>query len=138
MSVKIQVDGLRQFTRALKQLDTDLPKMVRIALNDAAQLVIDEALPHVPKRTGKAARSMRGQSTRNAVRVTEGGNRAPYMPWLDFGGRVGRKKATRRAFSPDGRFLYPAYFRLRDDGSFVDVMSEALVDVARSAGVEID
>ncbi len=138
MAEAIRIDGLREFTRGLKKLDADLPKAVRIALNKAAGLVIDEARPHVPSRSGKAARSMRGQSTRTAVRVTAGGNRAPYYAWLDFGGRVGRKKATQRAFSPDGRYLYPAYFRLRDDGSFVDVMSAALVDVATAAGIQVD
>lgn len=137
MSDAIRIDGLREFNRSLKKLDSDLPKAVRIALNKAADLVIDEARPHVPTRTGRAARSMRGQSTRTAVRVSAGGNRAPYYAWLDFGGRVGRNKSVRRPFTPDGRYLYPAYFRLRDSGKFVDVMSAALVDVAEAAGLDV-
>lgn len=137
MAEAIQVTGLKELNRSLKQLDADLPKAVRIALNKAADLVIGKARPDVPKRTGRAARSMRPQSTRTAVRVTAGGARAPWYPWLDFGGRVGRRKATVRPFHPDGRYLYPAYFRLRDSGEFTDVMSKALADVARSAGLEV-
>ena len=138
MSEVIKITGLKEFTRSLKQLDADLPKAVRIALNKAADAVVDVARPDVPTRTGRAARSMRGQSTRSAVRVSAGGNRAPYYAWLDFGGRVGRKKATQRAFSPDGRYLYPAYFRLRDSGEFVDIMGAALNEVAESAGLAVE
>lgn len=137
MTEAIRIAGLREFNRSLKALDSDLPKAVRLAFNAAADSVIDEARPHVPKRTGRAARSMRAQSTRTAARVTAGGSRAPYYPWLDFGGHVGRKRSVARAFSPDGRYLFPAYFRLRDSGEFVDIMSKALADVARSAGLEV-
>lgn len=136
-SVAIQVSGLKEFNKALKQLDSELPKAVRLAMNEAAELVVQEARPGVPSRTGKAAKSIRAQSTRTAVRVGAGGARAPYYPWLDFGGRVGRRKATQRPFSPDGRYLYPAYFRLRDSGVFVDAMSAALAEVAKSAGLEV-
>lgn len=135
--VSIKITGLKEFNKSLKALDAELPKAVRVAMNKAAQLVVDEAKPHVPSRSGKAARSIRGQSTRTAVRVTAGGAKAPYYPWLDFGGRVGRRKQTQRAFSTDGRYLYPAYFKLRDSGEFVDIMSAALADVARSAGLEV-
>lgn len=137
MGEAIRIVGLKEFNRAVKKLDSDLPKLVRVALNKAADAVIDEARPDVPSRSGRAARSMRGQSTRTMVRVSAGGRRAPYYPWLDFGGRVGRRKATVRPFYTDGRFLYPAYFRLRDNGRFVDIMSEALVDVATQAGLEV-
>ncbi len=136
-SAAIRITGLKEFNKALKTLDSDMPKAVRLAMNQAADVVVQEARPGVPTVTGKAAKSIRAQSTRTAVRVTEGGARAPYMPWLDFGGRVGRRKATVRPFSPDGRYLYPAYYRLRDSGVFVDAMSKALAEVARSAGLEV-
>lgn len=136
-SVALQVAGLKEFNAALKSLDKELPKAVRLAMNEAAELVIAEARPGIPTMSGKAAKSIRAKSTRTAVRVEGGGPRAPYYPWLDFGGRVGRRKATVRPFSPDGRYLYPAYFRLRDSGVFVDAMSKALASVAASAGLEM-
>lgn len=137
MSEAIKVTGLKEFNKALKQLDAELPKVVRIALNKVSEAVIDKARPDVPVRSGKAARSIRGQSTRTAVRVTAGGSRAPYYAWLDFGGRTGKRKSVRRPFSQYGRYLYPAYFQMRDSGEFVDVMSAALVDVAAQAGLEV-
>jgi hypothetical protein len=137
-SVALQVSGLKEFRRSLKQLDGDLPKALRIAMNRAAELVVEEARPGVPKASGAAARSIRPQSTGVAVRVTAGGTRAPYYPWLDFGGRVGRRKATVRPFSTDGRYLYPAYFRLRDAGVFEEALAAALVDVAAAAGLEVE
>lgn len=137
MTEAIRIDGLAQFSRNLKKLNDDLPKALRVALNVGANTVVDAARPHMPKRTGRAAGTIKARSTRTQVRVSEGGNRAPYVPWLDFGGRVGRRKATRRAFSPDGRILYPAYFKLRDSGEFAEVLESALLDVARQAGVEV-
>jgi hypothetical protein len=133
----ITITGLREYLRALKKMDADLPKAVRVVLNKAADLVIDLARPDVPSRSGRAARSIRGQSTRTAVRVTAGGKRAPYYPWLDFGGRVGRKKSTRRPFDPEGRYLYPAYFDLRNEGTLIEVMSAGLVELAETAGFEV-
>jgi hypothetical protein len=137
MSDAIQVTGLRELVKTLRQISSDMPKAVRLALNQSAELVINRARPDIPTRSGKAARSIRPQSTRTAVRVSAGGNRAPYYPWLDFGGRTGRRRATVRPFHTDGRYLYPAYYKLRDSGEFTEVMSAALVEVARSAGLEV-
>lgn len=138
MAEAIKVQGLAEFSRNLKKLDADLPKALRIALNDAADVVVGQAKPQVPRRTGRAAASIRVASTRTESRVKAGGKKAPYYPWLDFGGRVGRKKAVRRAFYKDGRYLYDAYFKVRDSGQLQDILSAALVDVARQAGVEVD
>lgn len=133
----IRVDGLKEFNKQLKQLDDDLPKALRVALNKSADLVVNAARPKVPKRSGRAAASIKARSTRTAVRVSFGGNRAPYMPWLDFGGRVGRKKRVKRAFLKEGRYVYPAYFQKRDSGEFQRVLQEALVEVAKQAGLEV-
>lgn len=132
----IKIDGLREFVRNLKNLDRDLPKMLRKGLNDAANIVVDWAKPKVPHRSGKAARSIRAASTGTAVRVKEGGDRAPYMPWLDFGGAVGRRRSVRRPFIKEGRFLYAGLAAERDA---VQAAAEvALIDAARAAGVEVD
>lgn len=138
MGEAIRIDGLAQFQRNLKKLDSDLPKALRVALNEAAELVATGAKRHVPSRTGKAVASIRVASTQTAVRVREGGSRAPYMPWLDFGGRVGRRKQTKRPFIGDGRYIYPTYFEERDSGRIQQVLTDALLGVARQAGVEVD
>jgi hypothetical protein len=132
----IQVTGLREFSRNLKKLDSDLPKALRIALNQAADIVVSDARPKVPRKSGRAAASIKARSTRTASRVVGGSNRAPYYPWLDFGGRVGRNKSVRRAFLKEGRYIYKSYFDNSDE--FAKVLEEALLDVARQAGVEVD
>lgn len=135
MAGKVRIEGQREFVRALRRLDGDLPKAMRVALNGAAQLVVDEARPDVPRLSGAAARSLRVASTSSAVRVAAGGARAPYYPWLDFGGRVGRNRATRRRFYPDGRYIYPALARVQPD--FERVLAEALTSTARRAGLDV-
>lgn len=135
----IKIEGLREFQRNLRKLDNDLPKTLRIAMNQAADLVVQDAKPRVPKKTGKAQASIKVASTRTAVRVKAGGRRAPYYPWLDWGGAVGRKKSVRRPFIKDeGRYLYRSYFDLKASGEFQLALEKALLDVAAQAGVVID
>lgn len=134
----IRVQGLKEFNKQLRELDKGLPKATRLALNEAAELVVDYARPRIPKRSGRAARSVRAASTRKAVRVSGGGRRAPYYPWLDFGGRVGRARSVERKFYKDGRYIYDGYFKLSASGDFQDTLSRSLVKVAEQAGFEVD
>jgi hypothetical protein len=138
MSEAIRVDGLAEFSRSLKKLDKDLPKTLRVALNDAAQIVVDDTVPEVPKRQGRASASVKARSTRTAARVSAGGSKAPHYPWLDFGGSVGRNRSVKRQFRKRGRYLYMAYFKNRDSGEFTEALENALLDVARQAGVKVD
>lgn len=132
----IKIDGLRQFSKSLKQLDADLPKALRVAFNGATEIVVTEARPKVPKVSGKAAGSIKARSTRTAARVVGGSTRVPYLPWLDFGGRVGRNRSVRRPFLKEGRYIYKAFFANRD--RFGDALQDALVDVAEQAGLEVE
>jgi len=131
----IEIQGLREIVRALREVDANLPKQLRLVANEAANIVVDSARPTVPKRTGRAAASIRAQSTRTAARVTSGGRRAPYMPWLDYGGKVGRNDSASRPFEPDGRYVYPAFRRERQ--RFEKVMRDRLAEVVRGAGLEM-
>lgn len=132
---EVRVTGLKEFQRALKKVDKDLPKAMRLALNESANVVVASATPLIPRRSGRAARSVKARSTQTLARVQGGGGRAEYYPWLDFGGAVGRRNATRRPFLPKGRYIYPAFFANRD--RFRSSLEDALVNVARSAGVEV-
>lgn len=138
MTDPIRIEGLREFSRDLKALDRELPKALRLALNQAAAVVVNAAKPSIPIRSGKAQRSVRPQSTRTQARISGGGNRAPYYPWLDFGGRVGRKKSVRRAFLKEGRYIYAAYFEKSASGEFQEILTKSLLDVARQAGIEVE
>lgn len=130
----IRIEGLAQFSRALRKLDADAPKGIRLAFNEAADLVVARVRPKVPKRTGRAANSVVAKSTRTQARIAAGGRKAPYFPWLDFGGRVGRKKRTVRPFIEGGRYLFPGLKESQDE--IQAVLERALSGVVSSAGLE--
>jgi hypothetical protein len=132
----IKIEGLTEFVRSLRKLDSDLPKALRVSFNTAADLVVDYARPRVPSRSGKARRSVKARSTREAVRVVGGSRTVPYYPWLDFGGTVGKGKSVRRPFIKEGRYIYAGYFARR--AQVEEGMVEALLDVARQAGVDVE
>lgn len=133
----IKIEGLAAFTRNLRKLDSDVPKALRVAMNGAAKVVVDWAQPRVPRRSGRAARSVRVASTRSAVRARAGGARVPYFAWLDFGGE-GRVKGrpAKRPFKKEGRYLWAGLASNRDEVR--RVTERALLDAARAAGVEVD
>lgn len=132
----IRVDGLAAFTRNLKKLDSDLPKALRIAFNGCAEVVVNDARQGIPTKSGKAKASVKARSTSTASRVVGGSNRVPYYPWLDFGGRVGKGGSVQRPFIKYGRYIYSAYFD--NQSRYAGLVEQALLDVARQAGIEVD
>lgn len=135
MEQRIAVGGLAQLSRGLKAVDAAAPKQLRLALNEAAQLLVDEARPKVPAVSGAARRSMVARSTRTSARVAVGGKKAPYFPWLDFGGE-GRVKGrpAGRPFIREGRYIYPALARIRPQ--IEAQLQESISAVIRGAGLE--
>jgi hypothetical protein len=131
----IRVEGLREFSQGLKRLDGDMPKVLRLALKGVGDVVVDDARPRVATKTGKARKSVRSKSTRTSSTIAGGGARAPWYPWLDFGGKVGRSRSVVRPFNKQGRYIYPAYYANRD--KFDVMLEDALIDVARQAGMEV-
>jgi len=134
--ITVDVQGLREFQRGLREIDKNLPKTLRLALNEAANLLIDQTRPLIPRRSGAAAASLKPRSTQRTVRIAVGGKRAPYYPWLDFGGTTGRGGGARRPFYKEGRYLYPTLRKNRDE--FTKIMEKAIVAVAKDAGIEVD
>jgi hypothetical protein len=130
----IKVEGLREFNRGLRALNADAPKGLRLAGNEAARIVVAAAKPRVPIGPGKgghAAASLKAASTRTAARVSAGGKKYPYYPWLDFGGRVGPNKSVRRPFLKQGRYIWAAF---DDHRAEVErTLREELAKVADSA-----
>jgi hypothetical protein len=135
MAEAVRIEGYAAFVKSLKRLDAGLPKANRLAMNAAADIVLDYARPLVPRRTGRAASTLKAKSSQTAVRVQAGGSKAPYYQWLDFGGRVGRNRSVKRPFIGEGRYIYPALAAKRAE--FEAALSGALVDTARSAGLEV-
>jgi hypothetical protein len=132
---RIEVAGLREFRAALKRADAELPKQVRLVLNDAMGLVIDAARPKVPRRTGRAAGSLVARSTGKVARVQGGSRRAPYYAWLDFGGRVGVNRSVIRDFRKHGRYVYAGYFSRKP--KIIEALEAGVVRLARSVGWDV-
>lgn len=131
----IDVSGIRQFARQVRQMDRELGKTVRVVLNSSAQLVVDRAGPKIPTRTGAARSSLKVRSSQREARVAAGGRRAPYYPWLDFGGSGPNNRPAPRPFYTEGRYVYPSVRENRDE--ITRTMSTGLADLARSAGLEV-
>lgn len=136
MTDPIKITGLAEFSRNLKTLDRELPKALRMAFNAAAEIVVNDARPGIPTKSGKAKASVKARSTQTASRVVGGSARVPYYPWLDFGGRVGKDKSIRRPFLKEGRYIYNAYFR--NQKRYAELLETGLLDVIRQAGIEVD
>ena len=98
--------------------------------------------PGSSRQGARAAGSIKTKSSQKFVRVSAGGSRAPYYPWLDFGGQIGARSGKargnrgRRPFIKDGRYLYASYFANREQ--FVEVLRKSLVKVATDAGIGVD
>lgn len=110
----IEVDGMIKFRQSLAALRSELPAVVILALGEAGDLIISSARPTIPRRTGRAAASLRGEAHPKGVRIKAGGSDVPYYAWLEFGGAAGRNHSVQRTLVPEGRYIFPAYQRNQD------------------------
>lgn len=133
--LKVEIGGLAQLSRALKAVDSEAPKQLRLAQNEAADLLVSHTRPKIPTLSGAAARSLVARSTRTSARVAVGGKKAPYYPWLDFGGQ-GRiaGRPSPRDFIKEGRYLYPTLRQIRPQ--IEKQLQESISAVIRGAGLE--
>ena len=131
----IRIQGLTEFQRALREIDGESQKQLRLVMNRAADLIVAEAPRGMPRKTGAAARSIKSRSSQREAMVVAGGNRAPHYPWLDFGGAVGRKKSVKRRFIKGGRYLYPAFSR--NNNTIERILDDGLRELVTSAGLEV-
>jgi hypothetical protein len=136
MGNRIEITGLREFQRSLKQAETGVPKMLRVVFNEATGIVIDYAQAHIDVKTGRARASLKARSSQRTAAIALGGRRAPYAAWLDFGGegRVSGRPG-RREFIKDGRYVYKGLELHRED--VTESMARGLAQLARDAGLEV-
>lgn len=135
MAESITITGLKEFQTSLRQMDSELPKQIRIALNGVSQLLVDKVRPEIPNRSGAARASLTARSSQREARIAVGGRKAPYYPWLDFGGKTGINRSVDRPFFREGRYIYPTLRKNRDH--ITALMVTALSDLATSAGLEV-
>ena len=131
----IKIKGLVELQAALKAVEDGAQKKLRVVFNSVAETVAQGAARRVKRgKTGHAAGSIRAQSGQREAKVIAGGRKAPYFPWLDFGGRVGRNRSVSRPFIADGRYLYPTYRAQKD--SLAPALDKALHDLVVEAGLK--
>lgn len=137
MTEPVRVEGLAQFGRALRKLDAEAAKGLRLAHNEAASIVVAGARKKMPSISGRARRAVTARSTRTASRVSAGSSRVPYVPWLDYGGE-GRIKGrpAYRQFEKGGRYVYPAFHDNR--AKFEQVLERSLLGAVAAAGLDAD
>lgn len=131
----IRVTGLREVQKALKELDGQSQKELRLALNDAAQIIVNVAQRKVPTVTGAARASIRATSGQREARVSAGGRKAPYLPWLDYGGSTGRDRSVKRPFLRGGRYIYPAYEEQHTN--VMRLLEKRITDLMESKGIDV-
>lgn len=130
-----KVTGADEVAEAARRFAAGLDGHLRTQFQDRARMIARDAQGAVPRRTGAARASVDVQTIEGAVAIVAGGRRAPYFPWLEFGGRVGRNDSVNRPFVRDGRYLGRAI-----DAQLSDIeaaAARAVVDAGRDAGFEV-
>lgn len=137
----IEIEGLRDLQRALKQMDGESQKKLRVVLNSAAETVVGGAQRRVPTRTGKARGSIKPRSGQREAVVVGGGRKAPYYGFLDFGNKVrggrgvGRGDTVPRKFVEGGRYIYPSWAANRK--SVLAALADAITELAVESGLGV-
>lgn len=130
----VEVRGLREFSRSVRNADKALAVELRKGLNDIARVVADDARSAVPKRSGALAKSIRPTSTAKVGKISMGGARVPYAGFIEYGGSVGINDSVKRPFVRDGRHLKPAYEKNR--AKVQKEMSDLLDRMIKTAGLD--
>ncbi len=114
MKGQVNVTGLRELNRGLKAYD-QAPQEMRDVMKGIAEGVAQDVRHRVPRRSGKMAASYKARGGVKGASIAYGGNKAPYAPWIEFGGRVGSKLTTKRPVIRGGRYLYPTIAKNLED-----------------------
>jgi hypothetical protein len=146
-SVSIQVTGLRELSSALKQVGAEAPIEMKSAIRRVVEGIAGTIRGKFPHKTGSAASSVVSRASARGGAIAFGGQAAPYAPWLDFGGSVGKghkpgvawsgsvKRPWEGKPSGSGRYTYPTISEARKE---TDTQIETVVlQVARNNGFEV-
>lgn len=135
---RIDVRGLVELQRELRKVSAELPRMLRVANLEAAELVAAEARARALALGGVAAKvapSVKALAEQRRAAVRLGGARYPMAMGAEFGGR-GRPRT--RQFAPwrgngagAGYFLHPAKRDKTDE--VVERFGDAVERITRAA-----
>lgn len=137
----VEVHGLKEFNKALKEADKKYSKELRAANVAASRRVVTRAKAIAAMRGGvaaKAATSLRALASVKGAQIKLGGDRYPYALGAEFGSLQFRQFPTWRGnqwvawgTSGVGYFLHPA---IRDQyDEIVEEYGEAIDRIMRDA-----
>lgn len=137
----VNVEGLRELNKSLKEMGPEFPREMRLANKEIATSVLEAARSRAFSLGGVAAKTaptLRVSAGTTSAGVALGGTRAPYAAGAEFGG--GRTPTTRQ-FKPwrgkgsdAGYFLYPT---IRDNAEEIEAQyREALDDLIARVGLD--
>lgn len=115
--MRVEVRGLRETRRALRQAGGDMPKMLRGEMNTAAQHIVSDARSRYARifnSNGRTVNRIRVLSTTSTGRVAFGGKKYPWAHGQEFGSQKYPQFSPWSGPSPGGgrgsagKFLYPA------------------------------
>ncbi len=124
----IRIDGLRELSRALKNVEDGLQKEINGIFRQAADKVARIARGRIKSRTGKLAGSLQPFGTQRAAGVRMGRKNVPYAGPYEFGGYP-----DARPFIAEGRAIYPTFKAMA--GTIQEQVEDELADLIRSAGL---
>lgn len=119
----IKISGLRDFQAALRAMDGETQKQLRVVFNDAAAIVAAGARRTVPTDTGKAQASLRAKSGQREAVAAGGGSKAYWYVYLEGGSR----------YMTAGRHLSKSYRVNR--AHIEEVLADGLTELVRRSGL---
>lgn len=129
MNTEVDFSDFADWQKAMARFSSSADERIAKMLEQAAADVAGDAQRLVPRGpSGRARASLRALG----AAVVMGGARAPYGPWLEFGGRVGIDNSVRRAVVPGGRYIWPSWMKNRTD--ILTAMERGLDALADESG----
>lgn len=100
----VEVEGLREFRSAVKQVGPDLEKNLKRGMKtEVAQPLADEIKAKIPVRSGRWRSVIRGGATAKSSYVQWGRSKVPYAAWMEFGGGIPNKRNRTSAGREEAR-----------------------------------
>lgn len=147
---KVGISNLPAWRRAIVSVDERFKAELKGEFLSVGQRIADRIRGKVPTRSGAAAASVKARATAGGAAIVRGGTAAPYFPWLDFGGTVGRghkphvpgsgsiqRYANGGPWNPPGPglYVYPTISEAQPET--IRAVSELMIKVGRDAGFEV-
>jgi hypothetical protein len=137
---KVNVEGLAKLNKAFKQVDVELPKKLKVKFRAISENMAAEVRGKIPHQSGNAAASVKARATTRGAQLVYAGTKAPYLPWLNFGGTTGRGHqkggggAIKRDIVKPDRYVYSTVIARMP--STAEAAIRAIDEVARDADFE--